>query len=270
MHTSQDTIDNRRNDASSHFPSPMRLGRAQLHAALGALVLLGTLFAATAGCDKKGLPAAPPDGAEDSSPCVLFVTTPSGGDTLVVGQQYSLEWAVSDCGDRVKIELWQAGEPVAAIANFSKNDGDYTWTAAQVDSATDDYQVRVEDLTSGSDAFSEAFTIAVPPVNEEDPPACTIAVTAIVARTTSIAGRPSLSRAAVKLPMKFPMPAAAPMTPRMASCSQPPSPCCLATNAGYRNRKPTIALMVQLPHSDVMMLRPIGCRSSSGSVTGCG
>ena len=177
MHTSQDTIDNRRNDASSHFPSPMRLGRAQLHAALGALVLLGTLFAATAGCDKKGLPAAPPDGAEDSSPCVLFVTAPSGGDTLVVGQQYSLEWAVSDCGDRVKIELWQAGEPVAAIANFSKNDGDYTWTAAQVDSATDDYQVRVEDLTSGSDAFSEAFTIAVPPVNEEDPPACTIAVT---------------------------------------------------------------------------------------------
>ncbi len=35
----------------------------------------------------------------------------------------------------------------------------------------------------------------------------------------------------------------------------------LVTNAGYKNRKPTITLMVQFPHSEVMMLRPKGCRS---------
>jgi hypothetical protein len=93
-------------------------------------------------------------------------------------------------------------------------------------------------------------------------------VTATAARTTSSAGLPSCRRAAAKLPPKLPMAAAAPMVPRMPSCTQPLAWCALATNAGYRNRKPTIALMVQLPHSEVMMLRPSGCRGELiGSVT---
>lgn len=47
------------------------------------------------------------------------------------------------------------------------------------------------------------------------------AVTATVQRTTSTAGRPSLSRALVKLPTKLPIPAAAPIIPSMASWAQP-------------------------------------------------
>ncbi|SKW59533.1 Uncharacterised protein [Mycobacteroides abscessus subsp. abscessus] len=38
----------------------------------------------------------------------------------------------------------------------------------------------------------------------------------------------------------------------------------MATKAGYRVRNPTITLMVLLPQSEVMMLRPSGCRTFSG------
>ncbi|SKW59536.1 Uncharacterised protein [Mycobacteroides abscessus subsp. abscessus] len=43
-------------------------------------------------------------------------------------------------------------------------------------------------------------------------------VTALAQRTTSRAGRPSLSRALVALPAKLPIPAAAPTIPSIASC----------------------------------------------------
>ncbi len=123
-----------------------------------------------------------------------------------------------------------------------------------------------------NEASREAFAIALAPdvtkvaiaASIRLPPteaANATALTASVQRTTSAAGRPSFKRALVKLPTKLPMPAAAPITPRMAICAHPPASCALATNAGYKNRNPTMTLMVQLPHSDVMMLRPKGCRS---------
>ncbi|COZ07644.1 Uncharacterised protein [Mycobacterium tuberculosis] len=86
-------------------------------------------------------------------------------------------------------------------------------------------------------------------------------VTSTVQRTTSTAGLPSCRRALVKLPAKLPTAAAAPIRPSMPNCTHPLASCALATNAGYKNRKPTITLMVQLPHREVMMLRPNGCRS---------
>src|SRR6478752_9693515 len=79
------------------------------------------------------------------------------------------------------------------------------------------------------------------------------AVTATVDHTTNFAGWPSLSRAAVMLPMKLPMAAATPIRPSTLICSQPLlSASALATKAGYRKRNPTINLMVQLPHNAVM------------------
>src|SRR3954468_23874396 len=126
--------------------------------------------------------------------------------------------------------------------------------------------------SSCSDASSDALAIAAAAEVTRVASAATInlpvsaaasapTVTATAHRTTSSAGKPSFSRAAVKLPAKLPIAAAAPITPRIRSCSQPLASCDLAPNAGYRNRKPTINLTVQLPHREVMMLRPKGCRA---------
>ena len=97
--------------------------------------------------------------------------------------------------------------------------------------------------SSCSDASSDALAIALAPDVTRVASAATnrlpvsavasaTAVTAIAQRTTSRAGWPSLSRAAVKLPAKLPIAAAAPISPRMRSCSQPLASCDLATNAG--------------------------------------
>ncbi len=58
--------------------------------------------------------------------------------------------------------------------------------------------------------------------------ASALAVTAMVQRTTTCAGWPSFMRALVKLPAKLPIAAAAPINPRMRSCSQPLASCDLA------------------------------------------
>ena len=97
--------------------------------------------------------------------------------------------------------------------------------------------------SSCSEASRDAFAIALDPEVTNVATAATIrlpvnaaararTVTAIAARTTNVAGRPRVSRAAVKLPAKLPTPAATPMVPRIPSWTQPLASCALATKAG--------------------------------------
>ena len=106
--------------------------------------------------------------------CLLSVTSPTGGESWVAGQEYAITWENSDCGAQVAVELWRDGSLVAMIADSTENDGSFAWTAAQWANQAAGYRVRIVDLESESADESDAVFTIQPP---EDPAPCVLTVT---------------------------------------------------------------------------------------------
>ena len=96
------------------------------------------------------------------SPCVLTVTSPSGGEELTNGANTTIEWdAEGACGETVRLDLLRNNEWCRLIKDFAPNTGTYTWNANRCDSYSDNYKIKITDLSSDSTATSaESFEIA--------------------------------------------------------------------------------------------------------------
>lgn len=95
--------------------------------------------------------------------CTVAVTSPAGQDQWTAGEEHTIAWSTEGCGSEVRIELWTEEESLCrTIAERTDNDGSFPWTVASCLYDNTGYQVVVADLTSGSAAASEGFTILEP------------------------------------------------------------------------------------------------------------
>ncbi len=94
-------------------------------------------------------------------PCTIQVTAPNGDEQWFTGQDQTITWYSSQaCGERVRIELLNAGVLCHTIAPSAANSGSYVWTAQQCSGVEDGYQVRVTAPETGvSDSSDAPFRI---------------------------------------------------------------------------------------------------------------
>jgi hypothetical protein len=99
-------------------------------------------------------------------PTTVNVTSPNGGEDLVVGQHQNITWNVENNGPTVKIDLLQNDAVCLAIAASAPNTGSFDWTVDRC-LGQDGYKVRVKDISFGiSDDSDLPFRIAAAPLCE--------------------------------------------------------------------------------------------------------
>jgi hypothetical protein len=96
-----------------------------------------------------------------SSPTIR-VSTPNGGEQLVIGMIYEITWFGTDSRADVKIEYSiNGGETWTGIIDSTENDGDYDWTVP--DEPSDTCLVRVSEIDGQPVDISDAvFSIVQP------------------------------------------------------------------------------------------------------------
>ncbi len=128
----------------------------------------------------------------------IIVTSPNGGETLVLGKPWPIAWTVANVAVKVKVQLIKPGGALVGLiaTNLAAGASPHSWTIGQTASgiaAAGNYKVRVSALdNSVLDESDAAFTL-IPDANPPDnPPGGTVAV---------FHDRPGLSDA---LRLKFP------------------------------------------------------------------
>jgi hypothetical protein len=103
--------------------------------------------------------------------CALTITAPTETLTLCEGEPIEVAWRSSSCcGEQVRVDLLQAGSVVETLAAATENDGRFVWNSTRVQDQSDDYSIRLTDLTTGaSDEVAARFRIL---------PACGVTLTA--------------------------------------------------------------------------------------------
>ena len=97
------------------------------------------------------------------SPSILAVTFPNGGELLAQGAAVPISWE-SDAGGTVRIDLLRGTTVYQTLTANTLNDGDYSWTVANCDEATDyRLQITANELTSLYDTSDAVFSIADAP-----------------------------------------------------------------------------------------------------------
>ncbi len=111
------------------------------------------------------------DAAFRIAPPTLTLVSPNGGQEWIAGGNYTIAWGHSGrAGEAVKIELLQAGQVCATLAESTPNDRSLVWMAGQCAGDSCAYRVRITDLETGladsSDATfcirSYVFTVLAP------------------------------------------------------------------------------------------------------------
>lgn len=100
------------------------------------------------------------------SNCSVQVTAPGSGETWYRNYPYDITWnsGGGSCGNSMQIQLYKDGVYYSQIANSTANDSIYEWTVPASLPEGSDYQVRVIDLASSADDYSDGlFTIAAAP-----------------------------------------------------------------------------------------------------------
>jgi hypothetical protein len=128
----------------------------------------------------------------------ISVTSPNGGETLVLGKSCPITWTAANVAVNVKIQLIRPGGGLVGLitTNLAPGASPYSWTIGQSASgiaAAGSYKVRVSALdNSVLDESDAAFTLIPDPIPPDNPPGGAVAV---------FHARPELSEA---LRLKFP------------------------------------------------------------------
>jgi len=102
----------------------------------------------------------------------ITVTSPNGGEILVLGKQWPITWTAVNVAEKVKIQLVNPGGALVGVIdnNLASDSSPYPWTIGQTKSGmagAGDYKIRVVTLDgSKHDASDTQFKIAeaTPPV----------------------------------------------------------------------------------------------------------
>jgi|GEM_PF-2520966 len=100
------------------------------------------------------------------SNCSVQVTAPGSGETWYRSYPYDITWnsGGGSCGNSMRIQLYKNGGYYSQIASSTANDGSYEWTVPASLPEGSDYQIRIIDLASSADDYSDGlFTIAAAP-----------------------------------------------------------------------------------------------------------
>ncbi len=96
----------------------------------------------------------------------LVVSAPNGGETWYKGSTRVISWSCAgDVGDKVKIELYQAGSIASVICDTTANNNFYTWIIPGSLAAGNNYKIRITSAVNDTvwDESNAAFTIADEP-----------------------------------------------------------------------------------------------------------
>ena len=119
--------------------------------------------------------AAPVDPTPDpNAGKVVVITSPNGGEKLVVGDTVDLTWtSTKGISDAVRLALYKGGSEVLTITDRTPNDGTFPWNIPLSLEVGLDYQVYIEWLSASSepdeinnDLSDENFSLAFS--SEED------------------------------------------------------------------------------------------------------
>lgn len=94
----------------------------------------------------------------------LTMTQPNGGETMCLGQTYTVKWTAVDIPGNVRLGLFKGGAPVEMIVEVPAVPGIYTWNVGQSNAGMaapgSDYTIRVRATNSAIADFSNGpFTI---------------------------------------------------------------------------------------------------------------
>jgi hypothetical protein len=96
--------------------------------------------------------------------CALEITAPVETAAYCEGEPIAVAWRSSSCcGEQVRVELLQAGEVIETLSAATENDGSFIWNTARVQDQTDDYSIRVTELTTGASDETTAHFRILPP-----------------------------------------------------------------------------------------------------------
>jgi hypothetical protein len=107
----------------------------------------------------------------------LAVTSPNGGETLVLGKPWSITWAVANVPVNVKLQLIKPGGAIFGViaTNLASTSSPYPWTIGQTASGVapaGSYKIRVIALDgSEQDTCDGLFTISEDTTPPDTPPA---------------------------------------------------------------------------------------------------
>jgi hypothetical protein len=111
----------------------------------------------------------------------ITVTSPNGGETLVLGKSWPIAWTATNVAVNVKIQLIKSGGGLVGVITTNRVPGNspYSWTVGQTTSGiapAGSYKVRVSALdNSVLDESDEAFTIVADTAPPDTPPGGTVA-----------------------------------------------------------------------------------------------
>jgi len=86
---------------------------------------------------------------------VIQVVSPNGGEQIIAGSVYNINWDSRDVTGNVRIELYKGGVFDRVIASNTLNDHIYSWTAP-TDLSGFDYTIRVSNLANTISDLSDA------------------------------------------------------------------------------------------------------------------
>lgn len=93
------------------------------------------------------------------------VTSPHNGETLIVGQKYTITWTYTgEAGQYIQIQLYKGGQYKSTISTYvsvgSNGSGAYSWKLPASLAEGDDYQIKISSKTKSTVfAFSGTFAI---------------------------------------------------------------------------------------------------------------
>lgn len=112
----------------------------------------------------------------------IAVTSPNGGETLVLGKSWTITWTATNVAGKVKIQLIRPGGALVGgiERDIAPGNSSFLWTVGQTSSGiapAGSYKVRVSVLdNSVLDASDAAFTIIADSAPPDTPPAGAAAV----------------------------------------------------------------------------------------------
>lgn len=101
----------------------------------------------------------------DTIDASFSVTSPHNGETLIVGQKYTITWTYTgEAGQYIQIQLYKGGQYKSTISTYvsvgSNGSGAYSWKLPASLAEGDDYQIKISSKTKSTVfAFSGTFAI---------------------------------------------------------------------------------------------------------------
>jgi hypothetical protein len=92
----------------------------------------------------------------------LTVVQPNGGEKLLIGATYQIQWKAVDINEKIKLFLYKGTAKLGLIAQgLNVAPAAYAWKVGEYDGGTaapgSDYMIRIRTMSNGPDDYSDGF-----------------------------------------------------------------------------------------------------------------